>query len=520
MRRWALRLSEYDPYVSHIAGNTNCLADWLSRSLPDDDDEQIPEYCYIPRVYHLVHLFEPSFKLPTPAEMSESCKQEEKDMKPGTLDWYEGAAYGRMSRRMYIPTKFRLQILLWFHCSRYGGHQGITRTTNRLRKFVWWPQMQQAVVEFINACPICNAIKPLPSGGGEQRALNAPNLFQTISLDFVGPRQFRGVKTWILVIVDHYSRFMITVPTNSTASPFLEEAVREHWVAKFGIPRYFLCDRGPEFTAETFKNYVRVTLNATLLFVSTEYPQGNGINESSHRILETAIRTNTGAATQPLSQLISEATLLHNCTPNRSIGDTPASLVFGVDLYLPGLQDFEPQMNEEARLMHLRNFRGIRYLSSQLNEIEELAIPLMGRSNTIDFRVGDIVTYRLKESERDKHVHFSLETKYNATRSFPQRVTKVTPHDIEMTPLWTRGQLRRAPKEQCKLITTFIPELLRREARLLYPFLQWLTTDAKESRLHSTSVTLDEEPEAKSGEQLVAPKRQHKRFRPEDDEDK
>jgi hypothetical protein len=155
-----------------------------------------------------------------------------------------------------------------------------------------------------------------------------------------------------------------------------------------------------------------------------------------------------------------------------------------------------------------------------LNEIEELAIPLMGRSNTIDFRVGDIVTYRLKESERDKYIHFSLESKYNATRSFPQRVTKVTPHDVEMIPLWTRGQLRRAPKEQCKLIATFIPELLRMEARLLYPYLPWLTTDAKESRLHSTSVTLDEEPEANSGEQLVVPKRQHKRFRPEEDEAK
>jgi hypothetical protein len=518
MRRWALRLSEFDPYVTHIAGNTNCLADWLSRSIPLDDDELIPDHCYVPQVYHLVHLYEDSFTLPTPAEMISEAKAEEATMKPGTIDWYDNAAYGRISRRMYIPTKFRLQILLWFHCSRFGGHQGITRTVNRLRKFVWWPQMQQYVVEFINACPICNAIKPLPSGGGQQGALDTPNLFQIICMDFIGPRHLNGTKTWVLVIVDHYSRFMVTVPTLSTATPFLEDSLRDHWVAKFGIPRIVLCDRGPEFKANAFKNYVRGVLMTTLLYTSTEYPQGNGINESSHRILETAIQTNTGGVIQPTSQLICESTLLYNCTPNKSIGDTPASLVFGVDLYIPGLEDFEPTMNEEARLMKLRNFRGIRYLTKQLGEIEELAIPLIGRSTMIDFKVGDIVTYRLKESERDKYVHFSLESKYNATRSFPQRIVRVTPHDIEMIPIWTRGVKRRAPKEQCKLISTFIPELMREEAKLLYPYLPWISTVPKEAIMPSIENPMEEEVEQESATASTSTTRARKRFRTDEKE--
>jgi len=59
-------------------------------------------------------------------------------------------------------------LLLWFHVSRFGGYQGITCMTNRLRKYVWWPNMQAAVVDFINSCPICNAQKPLPMIGSHQ----------------------------------------------------------------------------------------------------------------------------------------------------------------------------------------------------------------------------------------------------------------------------------------------------------------------------------------------------------------
>jgi hypothetical protein len=43
-----------------------------------------------------------------------------------------------------------------------------------------------------------------------------------------------------------------------------------------------------------------------------------------------------------------------------------------------------------------------------------------------------------------------------------------------MEPLWTRGVPRQAPKEEVKLISTFIPDLLREETRRLFPQAPWL----------------------------------------------
>ncbi|MGH2624565.1 MAG: RNase H-like domain-containing protein, partial [Sphingobacterium sp.] len=159
--RWAVRLSEFSPWVKHIAGENNNVADWLSRSMPAMDSELEPDYAFVPFVQHLVHEAADSFTLPTPQQMQADAKAEEVDLPPGTLDWYDGIAYGRRTKKLFIPSKYRMQLVMWFHASRYGGHQGVTRTANRLRKLVFWPNLQRDVQQFVGSCPICNVIKPL-----------------------------------------------------------------------------------------------------------------------------------------------------------------------------------------------------------------------------------------------------------------------------------------------------------------------------------------------------------------------
>ena len=43
-----------------------------------------------------------------------------------------------------------------------------------------------------------------------------------------------------------------------------------------------------------------------------------------------------------------------------------------------------------------------------------------------------------------------------------------------MQPLWTTGLPRQAPKEEVKLIATFIPDLLREATQKLFPHAPWL----------------------------------------------
>ena len=196
-------------------------------------------------------------------------------------------------------------------CFSIWCDQGVTRTANRLRRFVWWPGLQSDVVAYLNACPVCCALKSLRSAGGITGALEVKTLFSIVSMDFVGPRRYGQITFHLAVMVDHYTRFMVCVLLEEASSQSAIDSLQQHWIAKFGTPRAILTDRGAQFTSTKFKTYVAKYLQCRHYFASTEYPQGNGVNESSHRILETAIKTSPGSRVRPLSDLITEATLLY-----------------------------------------------------------------------------------------------------------------------------------------------------------------------------------------------------------------
>ena len=221
-----------------------------------------------------------------------------------------------------------------------------------------------------------------------------------------------------------------------------------------------------------FQQYVTESLESRLVFASVQYPQGNGINESAHRILETAIKTRTPEPALSIQDIVAEAVLLYNVTPNRTIGDTPSSLLFGMDLAIPGLAEWELAVQEGSRLQAIRDRRGFQLVVKQVRDDLQQETPSNSASSP-EFCIGDIVTYALSKDEKKKAMHYSLEPQYSPERSFPQRVVKVSEGSIVMTPLWTRGPERSAPKVQCRRITSFIPEELRKRVQLLYPRVPW-----------------------------------------------
>lgn len=75
LKRWALRLSEYNIDTKHIAGKRNCIADWISRSRNAEDDE-LPSYAYVPIVTHILHDDLSHLSIPTTEEMAIETRKE------------------------------------------------------------------------------------------------------------------------------------------------------------------------------------------------------------------------------------------------------------------------------------------------------------------------------------------------------------------------------------------------------------------------------------------------------------
>eukprot|EP00922_Rhytidocystis_sp_ex-Travisia-forbesii_P068205 GHVS01101565.1.p1 GENE.GHVS01101565.1~~GHVS01101565.1.p1 ORF type:complete len:277 (-),score=18.54 GHVS01101565.1:548-1378(-) len=173
-----------------------------------------------------------------------------------------------------------------------------------------------------------------------RKSLQTPVALQTISLDFVGPRQIGRIHWWYAVIIDHCTRFVCThAQTHKPTTQDAKDLLQLSWIPIFGAPDVLIVDKDSIFSQE-FKAWTRAEMGVQVGQTSPGYPQGNGINESSHRTLEKsiAIQVQRGLGV-PFPTLLSEATLAHNAAPNVSIGSSPFCQVFGEEPCLPGLQN-------------------------------------------------------------------------------------------------------------------------------------------------------------------------------------
>ena len=86
------------------------------------------------------------------------------------------------------------------------------------------------------------------------------------------------------MFVDCYSRYAILVPASNHTASTVSDALLCHVVPYFGTPCCLLSDRGCEFVGEVWEKLTR-SLGIQQLLTSPYHPEGNFINEQSHRTI-------------------------------------------------------------------------------------------------------------------------------------------------------------------------------------------------------------------------------------------
>jgi transposase InsO family protein len=70
---------------------------------------------------------------------------------------------------------------------------------------------------------------------------------------------------------------------------FVIRILKSYWVPVFQAPTAVLTDRGSQFIAKEFRAFITEELAAILVYMSPYYPQGNAVNEASHKALDRVI---------------------------------------------------------------------------------------------------------------------------------------------------------------------------------------------------------------------------------------
>ena len=144
-------------------------------------------------------------------------------------------------------------------------------------------------IEVAQSCPQCQLGSDYGHRLRTTGSIQSSGPWDTLSVDIVGPLPADRRHEFLIVFVDCYSRYTILVPASNHTANTVSDALLRHVVPYFGTPRRLLSDRGREFVGEVWSKLTR-SLGIQRLLTSPYHPEGNSINELSHRTINNMLR--------------------------------------------------------------------------------------------------------------------------------------------------------------------------------------------------------------------------------------
>ncbi|KZS16053.1 Uncharacterized protein APZ42_018266 [Daphnia magna] len=200
-------------------------------------------------------------------------------------------------------------------------HQGTTKTRQRARMSVYWPNIGNDIINATKNCEVCT--KHLPSLPPEPfKSRPTPTRpFEQIHADLgeINGRHF-------LVLVDSFSvcPHVVAFRDKSTTAQQVVEHTRIFFL-NAGAPLTFWSDNGPQFGAAEFRSFL-ADWGITALTSSSHYAQSNGRAESEINTMKSLIHGSWTSGAFNAAKFDKSILLFRNAP--RSGGASPANLIF------------------------------------------------------------------------------------------------------------------------------------------------------------------------------------------------
>lgn len=244
----------------------------------------------------------------------------------------------------------RRVILNDFHLLPSSGHAGMRRMSNNIKKYYYWPGMDNDVQKFVKCCDKCQRQKySIPKKEPMIISSTANTAFEKIYLDLVGPLQTDSNNfTYVLTLQCELTKYVEAYPLVSKKSEEVAKTFVNNFILRYGVPTEIATDRGKEFLSEIFQEVCKL-LNIKQLNSTAYHHQSLGALEVTHKNLNAFLRIQTDNHPELWSKWIPFWSFAYNTTVHSETGFTPYELVFGKKCSLPSnlSKDLEPLYNFE-----------------------------------------------------------------------------------------------------------------------------------------------------------------------------
>ncbi|KAG7537008.1 Ribonuclease H-like superfamily [Arabidopsis suecica] len=268
-------------------------------------------------------------------------------------------------------------------CGSHSSRRAMAFKIKRMGYF--WPIMITDCVKYAQRCKRCQLHAPLIHQPSELfSSISAPYPFMRWSMDIIGPlhRSTRGVQ-YLLVLTDYFSKWIEAEAYDSIKDSAVNTFL---WKNDWGIK---------------------------VSYSTPRYPQENGQAEAANKTILSYLKKRLNHLKGGWYDELQPVLWAYRTTPRRSTGETPFSLVYGMEavvpaeLNVPGLRRAEAPLDEEENTAMLDdsldtiNERRDQALIRIQNYQQAAARYYNSKIKSRPFFVGDYVLRRVFENKKE-----------------------------------------------------------------------------------------------------------------------
>ena len=382
---------------------TTNVTDWKQEQKEDPILYQVAKHLRAPRETFKAALHQVLDKKATATYVK---AKEQLLIKNGLL--YRKTRQGQADEIMFqfvVPQRHRGATLDGYH--REAAHQGQCRSTALMQERFWWPSMTRDLRNCIKKCGHCRKyeaappvapMKPLAcSGPGELLHVDFTSIEETV------PLKEDPVIHNVLVLQDHFSKYIVTYVVKDQTAHTAAETLRNGFFGLFGAPAYLVSDQGKAFTGHVITHLCEL-YGVQKLRTLPYHAQTNGQVE---RMNQTIIRKACW------SEHLPELLLAYNATRSAVTGYSPYYLLFSrrpripVDYLFPTLRDSPHQTKMEVSVVAMQKrlkeaFTVARHLTSE--EVARQCCYYDHKAGAVALQPGDVVMVRTDGFVGDRKV--------------------------------------------------------------------------------------------------------------------
>ena len=233
----------------------------------------------------------------------------------------------------------RTKIMSHCHAGLFAGHLGKHATLQRVKDRYYWPKMEDEIVRFVKSCLPCRLAKtPNTRRAGFLQSYEHYGPMHTVCIDIV---EFSGAmsrattgESKILVMVDTFTRFLITVPIHDKSIKTVGSAILRELFLKFGAPTRLISDQA--FNTDDWRQLMAL-LNTECGFVSAYNSRSNPAERMIghiQRLLRTYVSEfpkvkDDGVFLGHAFDYLPMVTMAHNTAPMDDTGLSPFEIMYG-----------------------------------------------------------------------------------------------------------------------------------------------------------------------------------------------